>query len=131
VWAVPFDLARGEIWVKARVHGPLGFRDVKCLWDPGASKTIVNTPVLDALGYSAKMGKEQQGTWGVGGGRVPGYTLDVRLDVYGEVFDPHEILAQDILPDHFGVEVLLGMDLVPGRIFTIDGIHGTLAVHRP
>jgi hypothetical protein len=34
-------------------------------------------------------------------------------------------------PDHLGVEVLLGMDLVPGRIFTLDGVQGTLTVTRP
>lgn len=93
--------------------------------------TIVNTPVLDSLGYSAKMGKKQKGLYGPGGERLPGYTLDVRLDVFGEVLDPQEVLAQDILPDHFGVEVLLGMDLIPGRIFTLDGVRGTLSVGRP
>jgi hypothetical protein len=131
VWKIDFDPAEREVWVPAWLHGPLGIRQVTCLWDPGASITIVNTPVLDALGYSAKMGKVRRGTWGVGGDRLPGYTLDVRLDVFGEELNPHEILAQDILPDHFGVEVLLGMDLVPGRMFTLDGIQGTLTVHRP
>ena len=29
--------------------------------------TIVNTPVLDSLGYSAKMGKKQKGLYGPGG----------------------------------------------------------------
>jgi len=57
---------------------------------------------------------------------LPAYTLDVRLEVFGEVPEPFEILAQDIMPEHLGVEVLLGMDLVPGRIFTLDGVVGTL-----
>lgn len=131
MWTIPFDLAEREVGVQAWLHGPLGVRRVSCLWDPGAAMTIVNTPVLDSLGYGARMGKAQKHLWGPGGRRLPGYTLDVRLNVFGEELHSQEILAQDILPDHFGVEVLLGMDLVPGRVFTLDGVHGTLSVVRP
>lgn len=130
MWTIKFDPAEREVWVSALLHGPLGARRVSCLWDPGASMTIVNTPVLDSLGYSAKMGKTVRHLTGPGGQRLPGYTLDVRLDIFDEVLDPQEILAQDVLPEHLGVEVLLGMDLVPGRIFILDGVRGTFSVTR-
>ena len=130
MWTSRLDLSRREVRVSALIHGPLGIRQVSCLWDPGAATTIVNTPVLDSLGFNAKMGKRRRGMWGAGGESLPGYTLDIRLDVFGEVLHPHEILAQDILPEHLGVEVLLGMDLVPGRIFTLDGVAGIFSVAR-
>jgi len=128
VWAVPFDLAKGEVWVKALIHGPLGVRRVKCLFDTGTGITIVNTPVLDSLGFNAKMGKETKSVWGMGGGKLPGYTIDVHLEVFGLTLEPFEVLAQDILPDRFGVEVLIGMDFVPGRIMTLDGMKGLFSV---
>ena len=76
------------------------------------------------------MGKAKGNLTGPGGQRLPGYTLDGRLNVFGEVPDPQEILAQDILPEHLSLEVLLGMDLVPGRIFILDGVRGTFSVTR-
>jgi hypothetical protein len=101
VWAVPFDVTKREVWIRARLHGPLGERDVRCLLDTGTSITIVNTPVLDSLGYTAQMGKEARSVWGMGGGNLPGYTIDVCLHVFGLVIDPFEVLAQDILPDRY------------------------------
>jgi hypothetical protein len=55
---------------------------------------------------------------------LPGYTLDVHLEALGLDLPMFEVLAQDIAADQFGVEGLIGMDLVEGRILTLNGRSG-------
>ena len=130
MWTARFDPKEREIWVRVRIHGTLGTWDVECLLDTGTSITIISSAVLDSLGYGAHMGKTQRDVIGPGGVSVPGYTIDVALELMGLRLRTHEVLAQDILPDTYGVEGLIGMDVVEGRLLTIDGRVGTVRLEE-
>lgn len=128
MWSGRFDPVEREIWVRARVRGPLGVWSVDCMLDIGTSTTIISSAILDSLGYGAHMGKEIRNVVGPGGIKIPCYSIDVHLEVMGLDLPAFEVLAQDILPDQYGVEGLIGMDIVDGRILTINGKIGQVTL---
>ena len=103
-----------------RVVGPLGELDLNFVLDTGTPITIVHTGRTDSLGYGAKMAKRLSRLWGTGGPQ-DGYVIDVmKLEVMGLVLQPFEVACHD-LPEHLGIDGLLGMDLLEGRTLTVDG----------
>lgn len=128
MWTGRFDPAEGVVWVTARVFGPLGDRYLNCILDTGTPQTILDTAILDSLGYSAHMGTRVMNLSGIGG-RLPAYELPMaRFETMGLILSPFAVLSQDIVPANLGVEGLIGMDLVIGRILTIDGERGTISL---
>lgn len=90
MWAGRFDPAEGVIWIDARVFGPMGQRNLDCILDTGTPRTILDTSILDSLGYGAGMGTR--------------------------------------IASVHGVDGLIGMDLIAGRILTIDARTGTVTL---
>jgi aspartyl protease len=127
-WTSTFDPAEGVVWITAHVIGPLGSRDLNCILDTGTSHTILDTSILDELGYGARMGTRLFGVSGIGG-LLPAYELPLaRFELMGLELEQFPVLSQDIVPDNVGVDGLIGMDVLAGRILTIDACNGTVSL---
>lgn len=127
MWTGTYDPAGREVWTDVRLTGPLGRRVVRCLVDTGSPVTIFDCGVTDELGYGAHLSKGFVRLWGVGG-VLKSYRLDVAgLDAMGVHHGLVEIVCQD-LPTEVGVEGLIGMDLLEGRVFTLDGLTGIITL---
>ncbi len=127
MWTERYDPDQGDIWVNLRLHGPAGDAVLNCVLDTGTPVTIIDAAVMDRLGYGASMGGKVSRLWGVGGPQV-GYRLQVaHLETMGLAIDNAQVHCHD-LPDKFGIEGLIGMDLLKGRILTLDGIGGPVTL---
>lgn len=124
MWTAEYDPRQRVILVEVVVHGPLGSRRIRCLLDTGTSATIIDTAIIDELGYSARMGKGRSRLVAIG--TQEGYRLEVTsLETMGYVFESCEIRCHDF-QDDLGFAGLVGMDLLEGRILTIDGVRGMI-----
>jgi hypothetical protein len=122
-----FDPNERVIWVEVRTFGPLGDRRLKFILDTGTPVTILRTDVADDLGYGASMGTGRSRLLGPGGAQE-GYRLRVdRLEALGLVVEPCELFCHDF-DEELGVDGLIGMDLLAGRIVTLDGTQGVITV---
>ena len=111
--------------MRARVHGPLGAREVWFIVDTGAQSSVINNELTDDLGYGAHMGTVINHMLGVGG-RDSGYRLPLRrIEVMGLDLAELEIACHD-LPERIGG--LIGMDLIEGRVLTIDAKVGQVSL---
>ena len=123
MWEGKFNPADRVIWVTARLHGPLGTRPYQFVLDTGCYRTIVDAGIVDELGYSPAQGKQVTRLVGAGSA-MPGYTLVVdRLETMGLHLDSFAVVCQD-LPRDIGVDGLLGMDIIEGRVLTVDAKDG-------
>jgi aspartyl protease len=128
MWTGGFDPSAGIVWIRARVFGSLGARELNCILDTGTSRTILDTSILDALGYGAHLGTRIFGISGIGG-RLPSYELPlVRFQLMGLDLTRFPVLSQDIAPDDVGVDGLIGMDLIAGHVLTIDARTGKVTL---
>jgi hypothetical protein len=61
------------------------------------------------------------------GGRIPSYELPlVRFELMGLELEQFLVLSQDILPEDLDVDGLIGMDLLRGRVLTLDALAGSI-----
>ena len=122
-----FDPKKRIVWLEVRLFGPLGYRDCRFILDTGTTVTVVDPGVVDGLGYSARMATARSRLVGIDGVQE-GYRLEVaKLEALGFSVDHHEVFCHDF-DDRLGVEGLIGMDLLDGRVVTLDGIEGRIIV---
>lgn len=122
-----FDPKERIVWIKVRLFGPLGDRNLRFVLDSGTPMTTVNTAVIDELGYGARMGRSRSRSIGMGGAER-GYTLSVsRLETMGLSLGPFEVACADF-PSDLGVDGLVGMDLLDGHLLLMDCLHGVITV---
>lgn len=122
-----FDPKEREIWVDVVLHGPLGQIPCRFLLDTGTRVTVVDPALVDALGYSARMGEGRSRLIGVDGVQE-GYRLEVeRIEALGFAVSPCEVFCHDF-DERLGVDGLIGMDLLDGRVVHLDGVRGVLTV---
>jgi len=92
-----------------------------------ARPTEKKLPAVDELGYGAQMGTARSRLLGVSDVQE-GYRLNVqRLETLGFAVEPWEVFCHDF-DERLGVDGLLGMDLLAGRVTTIDCAQGLLTV---
>ena len=107
-----YELLKGVPFVTAKVLGRhLGFSG-RFIIDTGSYMTIVRTPRLDAMGYSAR--EDAIGPFKTSSviGEEEGYCLRVKaFEVFGKKFEGFEIAALD-LPPKYRIEGLIGMNLL-------------------
>ncbi len=124
---VQFERSERIIWVPVTLWGPLGEQELQFILDTGTSVTVVNTAIIDKLGYSAKMGTTRSRLVGVEGAQE-GYQLEVkRIAILGLTIESCEVYCHDF-EDRFGVQGLVGMDLLIDREIFIDGPNGVLKI---
>lgn len=127
MWTAPFDLQARTVYVLASLTGPLGVRRSLFVLDTGSQVSAVDPAIVDELGYSPRMGRQVSRLIGVGGVQV-GYELPVmQLETMGLVLAPCLLMCHD-MPRKLGVDGLIGMDLLEGRILTLDGKAGRVTL---
>ncbi len=127
MWTGRYSQGKRIIEVRVRLFGPLADRDLQFILDTGTPVTIVHTGRSDLLGYSASMAKRNSRLWSTGGPQ-DGYTVEMmRLETMGLHLEKFEVACHD-LPEHLGVDGLIGMDLLEGHCLTIDGVTGTISL---
>jgi predicted aspartyl protease len=116
---VPFDPQRGLIIVPVEIVGPSATALLRLAVDTGATGTLVNTALLVTLGYDPALASERiQITTGSGIEFAP--RLPVRqLTALAHVRKDFPVLCHT-LPPSAGVDGLLGLDFLRGKILTID-----------
>lgn len=106
-----YDPNKDLIHIPGKISGPLGEQNLRFAFDPGSYLTIVNTCLIDSLGYQAAEGDRRVSTGSVIG-KEWGYTLTVKkLAILGFEFDDYKIACFD-LPEQYGIDGLIGLDML-------------------
>jgi predicted aspartyl protease len=121
----PFIPQQGLVKIGAKVVGPFGDAVLQLALDSGATTTLINANRLQALGYDTANAP----------GKIPITTAS------GSVLAPQIALLQFsalgfdrvnfpvvcyTLPAAVGVDGLLGLDFLRGRILTVDFQNGVI-----
>lgn len=123
----PFDPARGPIFVRGEVSGPLGTANLQLLLDTGATTSLTRATVLAVLGYDPDASTDcVQVTMGGGTTIAPRVVL-TRLTALGQHRIGLPVISHSIPPDA-GVDGLLGLDFFRGHLLTLDFRSGAITL---
>ena len=113
------------------LQGPLGSKVVRLVFDTGCGLTQINTPVIEALGYSAVDAQEMVTAIGPAGPIQTGYSLNLsRLLVLGTKFESVKVAAYDFdFAADFSADGLLGFDLIKQFHLEMNGPKGLLSIY--
>lgn len=117
--SVAFDPTRSLIVVPATVEGPVGRSVVKMALDTGATKTVIRTAILTALGYDPAGATEQVQAATASGIEVLPKLAVAGIDSLGRVHRGLTVLAHS-LPPSAQIDGLLGLDFLRRGKLTID-----------
>ncbi len=114
-----FDGRRGLIVVPAEVQGPVGSVVVRMALDTGATSTVVNVALLEAVGYEPALELERvEVTTGSGVESAPRMVLE-KLVALGQERAGFAALGHT-LPPSAGIDGVLGLDFFRERGLSID-----------
>ncbi len=115
----PFDPTQGPILIEAEVSGPTGRSSLQLPVDTGATMSVIDPTLLVAVGYDPAASPDRVSVV-MGGGvtSVPRLILN-RLTVLGHHRIGLSVLSHG-LPPAAGVDGLLGLDFLRGRMMTLD-----------
>lgn len=106
-----YELLKGVPFINVQVEGKMFSFIGRFIVDTGAFMTIIRTPRIDAMGYSARDGTKSFSTESVIG-KETGYLLKIKaLKVFGKRFENFEVAALD-LPPRYNIDGLIGMNLL-------------------
>ncbi|MDO8526957.1 MAG: retropepsin-like aspartic protease [Deltaproteobacteria bacterium] len=106
-----YELLKGVPFVSAQVEGKTLKFVGRFIVDTGAFMTIIRTPRIDAMGYSARDATKPFSTESVIG-KETGYCLKIgAIEVFGKRFENLEVAALD-LPPKYNIDGLIGMNLL-------------------
>jgi predicted aspartyl protease len=128
--SMPFDGQRGLIVVPVRVTGSSGTAVVRLALDTGATRTLINSSLLVAVGYdpTATIARIEVTT---GSGVEYAVLISIsKIEALGREFTQFPVLAYT-LPPSAGVDGVLGLDFLRGRLLSIDFQHGRLTLAEP
>lgn len=127
---IRFDRSQEIPIVDALVFGPRRYERVKMVFDSGCGVTQLDTGVIESIGYSAKDAKYASIVLGPSGDKQEGYVVSVtELKLFGLSFSGTEIGAYDFDNfAHYGIDGLLGFDVIKQLRFELDGPEGLLKI---
>ena len=114
-----FDPSRGLIVVRAVLHGTSAEVGLSLALDTGATRTMVNVLPLTLAGYLPGAAAEHvEITTGSGVAYAPRLPV-LRISTLGHEKTEFPVLAHT-LPPSAGIDGLLGLDFMQGRVLHID-----------
>jgi hypothetical protein len=125
-----FDPDQDIPLVSARLRGPRGSKVVRLVLDTGCGLTQINTPMVEAIGYSAADASQIVTTVGPAGPMQTGYSIGLgSLEVLGRLFADVRVAAYD-MDNSLGLSVdgLLGFDLIKKFHLEMNGPSGELVI---
>lgn len=106
-----YELLKGVPFVTAQIEGRNLQFIGRFIIDTGAFMTIIRTPRIDAMGYSALEATRTFSTESVIG-KESGYCLTIKsFSIFGKKFENMEVAALD-LPPRYNIDGLIGMNLL-------------------
>ncbi len=122
-----FDPHRGLIVVWAELGGPAGSAVLRLAVDTGATWTVVNAGVLASIGYTPAAAVDHfEVTTASGVASLPRLRLR-EISTLGQRRTDFPVLCHT-LPPATGVDGLLGVDFLRGRVLTIDFREGRITL---
>jgi predicted aspartyl protease len=122
-----FDPGGGLIVVAVEIDGPTGSAVVRMALDTGATRTLVNSPLLVAAGYDLALAEDRiEVTTGSGIEYAAKVELS-KVTALGMKRYELPVLAHT-LPPSAGVDGLLGIDFFADRKLAIDFGRGELEI---
>jgi predicted aspartyl protease len=122
----PFESQRGLIIVITRIWGPAGDAFAQLALDTGATTTVIDTAMLERIGYGEHFEDRVHITTGSGIEFVPRVTVS-QLKALGKTIRRFPVLAH-ILPPTVAVDGLLGLDFLRRRRLTLDFRRSTITL---
>jgi predicted aspartyl protease len=123
----PFNPRHGLILVQAEVEGPSGLIRLRLALDTGATTTIIDPSLLIAIGYDPNSVQNRVPVT-TGSAVVTAPLLPViRMRALGQERLNFQLLSHS-LPPSAGVDGLLGLDFLRGRLLTVDFTNGVLTL---
>lgn len=106
-----YELLKGVPCIKALIEGRQLRFVGRFIIDTGAYMTILRTPRIDAMGYSAQDATRRISAESVIG-KEQGYCIKIKaFNVFGKSFQDFEVAALD-LPPQYHIDGLIGMNLL-------------------
>ncbi len=106
-----YDPKKDVIHIPGNIYGPLGEQNIRFAFDPGSYRTIINTSILDSIGYQATGDSSKLSTSSIIG-KEWGYSLLIKkLSILRFEFSNINIASFD-LPEKYGIDGLMGLDLI-------------------
>ena len=128
--SISFDGQQGLVVVRTQVTGPSGIALVRLALDTGATRTLINTGLLVAVGYDPAATLERiEVTTGSGVEFAALVTISKIVAVGRELTD-FPVLAHT-LPPSASVDGVLGLDFLRGQVLRIDFPNGGLTLGDP
>lgn len=127
---IKFDPSQDIPIVDAIIVGPLSYERVKLVFDSGCGLTQIDTGLIETIGYSAKNAKRTMSVRGPVGEEVDGYVIELQcLKLFGVDYSDLEVGVYDFDNfAHFGIDGLLGFDLIKHMHFEMNGPRGELII---
>lgn len=127
---IRFDRKQDIPIVDALVVGPRSYERVKLVFDSGCGTTQIHTGVMESIGYSARLASRTMVVKGPVGEEVEGYIVNVqKLNLFGHAVTGMEVGVYDFDNfAHFGIDGLLGFDLIKQMHFDLNGPEGLLKI---
>jgi len=114
-----FDPQQGLVIVKAELTGPSGNALLRLALDTGATRTLVSSSLLVAVGYDPALASDRvEVTTGSGVEFAPRIAVS-RIIALGRQRNNFPLLAHT-LPPSAGVDGVLGLDFLREQVLTID-----------
>jgi len=122
-----FNPHQGLVIVPAELTGPAGSAVLRLALDTGATATVIGVAMLVVVGYDpAIVPARSQITTG-SGVEFAARIETMALKALGQEWRPFPVLAHT-LPPSAGVDGLLGLDFLRGKIITVDFRKGLISL---
>ena len=127
---INFDRTQDIPIVDAIILGPITHERVRLVFDSGCGLTQIDTGLIESIGYSASYAKRTMSVRGPVGDEVQGYVVGLEsFKLFGYSISNLEVGVYDFDNfAHFGIDGLLGFDLIKQMHFELNGPHGLLKI---
>jgi predicted aspartyl protease len=128
--SISFDGQQGLIVVRSQVTGPSGIALVRLALDTGATRTLINAGLLVAVGYDPAATLERTEVTTGSGVEFAALVTISKVVALGRELTDFPVLAHT-LPPSAGVDGVLGLDFLRGKVLRIDFRDGRLTLDEP
>ena len=127
---ISFDRTQDIPVVDVIVSGPRSYERVRLVFDSGCGKTQIHTGVMESIGYSARLATRRITVRGPVGDEVEGYVVELQdFKLFGHSISGLEVGVYDFDNfSNFGIDGLLGFDLIKQMHFELNGPAGILKI---
>lgn len=127
---ISFDRSQDIPIVDAIISGPITYERVRLVFDSRCGLTQINTGLIESIGYSASNAKRTMSVRGPVDSEVQGYVVSLEsFKLFGYSISNLEVGVYDFDNfAHFGIDGLLGFDLIKQMHFELNGPQGLLKI---